>query len=383
MTNIRARTREASPGSNAEAGRASMRIKVSGRIPAISGVSLAALLPHAGAEAADWGARLCWPLPPPMTVSPRPIPVVILGGSDLKPSKLPPSGEDHHPLAAYKGAAVRIDGRPIVQLLIERLRATGAFGPIWIVGPERIYGPLGVADEVIDSDADLGTNLKVAMDAFLARFRSGPLALLACDVLPDAEEWGRVLTQYREDADRSALWFPLARVPDDLEQLRAFAWKPEYRIVPEAGDEPVWILPSHLVIADPRALRLGLIYRVLQMAYRTRNRPIEKRRGPIARAVLLDLLWHDVLHLFSFRAPTLTWTVLSRGFRLARMLRAGTLTLAELERLTADVGLRSHFRRDSPGLGVRMPLVDALGLAEDVDTVEEAEDLAEHAEPRD
>lgn len=317
-----------------------------------------------------------------MTVSPRPIPVVILGGSDLKPSKLPPSGEGHHPIAAYKGAAVLIDGRPIVEVLIERLRATGAFGPIWIVGPERIYAPLGVADEVIDSDADLGTNLKAAMDAFLARFPSGPLALLACDVLPDAEEWGHVLTQYREAADHSALWFPLARVPADLEELRAFAWKPEYRIVPKAGEEPVWILPSHLVIADPRALRLGLIYRVLQMAYRTRNRPIEKRTTPIARAVLLDLLGHDFLRLLSFRAPTLTWTVLSRGFRLARMLRAGTLTLEELERLMADVGLRSRFRRRAPELGVRMPLVNALGLAEDVDTEEEAEDLSGQAEPR-
>jgi hypothetical protein len=205
---------------------------------------------------------------------------------------------------------------------------------------------------------------------------------LACDVLPDAEEWGRVLTQYREDADCSALWFPLARVPADLEELRAFAWKPEYRIVPQAGDEPVWILPSHLVIADPRALRLGLVYRVLQMAYRTRNRPIEKRRAPIARAVLLDLLWHDFLHLIRLRAPTLTWTVLSRGYRLARMLRAGTLTVAELERLTTDVALCSRHRRRSPELGVRMPLLEALGLAEDVDTEEEALDLAEHAEPR-
>ena len=144
------------------------------------------------------------------------------------------------------------------------------------------------------------------------------------------------------------------RVPDDPEELQAFAWKPEYRLLPEPGAAPVWILPGHLVIADPRALRMGFLYRVLQIAYRTRNRPIEKRRGPMARAVLGSLLWHDVLHVLSLRPPTLTWTVLTRGLRLARMLRAGTLTAAELERLATAVGVAARHRRRFPERGVRI-----------------------------
>ena len=62
--------------------------------------------------------------------------------------------------------------------------------------------------------------------------------------------------------------------------------------------------------------------------------------------------------------------------RLARKLRAGTITRRELERLASVVVVRSRHRRRHPERGARIALVDALGLAEDVDTVEEAEDLA-------
>lgn len=312
----------------------------------------------------------------PSPESPRTFPVAILGGSDLVASSLPPSGADQHALAAYKGAQIRVDGRPLVELLAERLRACPEVEEVWVVGPERIYAPLGVADQIVDTDADLGTNLRAAVDFFRTRRPGGPLAFLACDVLPEPEELRSVLDRWQRDAEHAALWCPLVRVPADLEELEAFAWKPEYRLLEEAGAEPTWILPGHLVIADPRALRMRLLYQVLQAAYRTRNRPIERRRGPLARAVLGHLLWQDLMYLMALRAPKLTWTVLTSGFKLARRLRAGTLTVAELERLAGEVGLKARHRRRHPESVVRLPLVDGLGLAEDVDTAEEAADLA-------
>lgn len=317
------------------------------------------------------------PHPPPAA-----LPVAILGGSDLVASQLPPAGAGQHPLAAYKGAEILVDGRPLAALLAERLRACPEVGEVWVVGPARVYGPLGFADAIVDTDLDLGGNLRATVDFFRARRAAGPLAFLACDVLPTVDELRAVFARWRAEADASAVWFPLVRVPADPQQLAAFAWKPEYRLREREGAAPTWILPGHLMIADPRAMRMRMLYGVLQAAYRTRNRPIEKRRGPMARAVLAQLLWSDLLHLLALRAPTLTWTVLTRGLRMARLLRAGDVTVAELERLGGDICLKTRYRRAHPRRGARLPLVDALGLAEDVDTEEEAADLARAARLR-
>ena len=303
------------------------------------------------------------------------LPIAILGGSDLKPSRLPPSGQSQHALVGYKGADVVVEGRPLVVHLAERLRASGGFGPIWIVGPRQVYEPLGVADAIVDTDKHLGANLRAAVDHFKASYADGALAFLACDVLPTVPELREVAALWQRDAERSDVWFPLVRVPQDPADLRAFAWKPEYRLIEEAGQEPTFILPGHLIVADPRRLRMRLLYAVLDAAYRTRNRPIEKRKGPMARAVFGDLLWHDLMHLLNLRVPDVTWTVLTSGLRMARKLRAGTITRVELERLASAVVVRSRHLRRHPGRGARAPLVDALGLAKDVDTVEEAQDL--------
>ena len=74
------------------------------------------------------------------------------------------------------------------------------FGPIRIAGPARVYAPLGAADEIIDTDADLGTNLRAAVDHFLARHGDGPLAFLACDVLPTVAELRAVMDRYPRHA---------------------------------------------------------------------------------------------------------------------------------------------------------------------------------------
>ena len=68
----------------------------------------------------------------------EPIPITILGGSDRKRSRLPEAGRSLHPLAAYKGAALRTAGVPIALLLAERLFQSGAFAPVTIAGPARI-----------------------------------------------------------------------------------------------------------------------------------------------------------------------------------------------------------------------------------------------------
>ncbi len=298
-------------------------------------------------------------------------PLFVLGGSDLSRGALP-AGTEQHPLSAYKGAALRVSGRPLVCELAARFRASGAFGETFVAGPRRVYEGLDPELHVVDTDADVATNVRAAMDAFLERHADGPIAVTACDVLPTVEEIAELARLYR--STESALWFPFVRVPEDRAELGAFAWKPKYTFAPEHGEAPVRILPGHLIVADPRALRLPLLYRLLEAAYRTRNRSVGTRKSAMLRSTLSGLVRQDLLHLVSARLPILTWVVVKNGIALARDLRARRLTIAGLEHRVGRILLKARYRKRHPLHGVRLPVVDALSLAEDIDTEEEARD---------
>lgn len=292
-----------------------------------------------------------------------PIPVTILGGSDRRPGHLPEG--DLHALATYKGIGIRVSGRPIAAHLVERLRAAAGFGPIAIAGPARAYGALGLGADLIDTDGSVADNLRAAIEHH--GLRPEPLAVLACDVLPSVAE----LRQLRADYDRDApvaLWFPFVRVPEDPDRLGVFAWKPKYHIAPAPGAPPERILPGHLAVFHPSSLRLPLLYRLLSLAYSTRNRSVAHRKRAMLRSVLAGLLGADLRRMVRLRPPTLTATVISSGLRLARLLRQKNMERGELERLIG----RIFVRREAPVRGIRHPFCDIVSLAEDVDTEEEA-----------
>ena len=306
---------------------------------------------------------------------PKPgIPTIILAGSDRQAVELPPSGEGKHALGGHKGVDIQVGGHPLIELLIRRLRTCPEFDPIMVAGPKQVYGGLDPSVSVIDTDSTVGNNIRAGIDAFLARNERGMVAFTACDILPDPKDLRAQLDDFHGWGECD-LWYPLVRVPEDTDKLGAFAWKPEYRIVPESGAPPVRVLPCHLMIADPRALRLGILYHLLEIAYRTRNRPIAVRRTSMVTRVLGSLLIHDLLHILRLRAPTLTWTVLAHGLGVARKLRAGSLLRAELEEAVAKIILRARHRRRFPGRGVRLPILEGLTLAADIDTVEEAQEV--------
>lgn len=305
------------------------------------------------------------------------VPVTILGGSDRKPGSMPASGGGLHPLATYKGVAIRIEGRPLVALLVERLRAARGFGPITIAGPARVYGPLGLDVRVLDTDASVARNLRAAIEDHEA-LRSGPMAVMACDVLPSTAELEALHADYLRAAP-CALWFPFVRVPPDPGQLGAFAWKPAYPVVLPSGVS-VRILPGHLGIFEPAALRLPLLYSLLGAAYRTRNHSVAYRRAVMLRTVLLSLLLQDLQRAVRLQAPNRTLTIVRSGLRLARELRRGCLRLDELEQLIGRIFLRQAVAPLPPERGIRYPIVDLVSLAEDIDTEEEARAL--HGEVR-
>ena len=292
------------------------------------------------------------------------IPVTILGGSDRRPGRLP-AETGLHPLAMYKGAGISVNGRPLVAHLVERLRAAGGFGPLAIAGPAAAYGALKLDAELIDTDGTVADNLRAAIAHHGAR--PEPLGVLACDVLPAAAELRELRALYDRHAP-AALWLPFVRVPPDASALGAFAWKPKYHIAPEPGAPPERILPGHLAILHPSSLRLPLLYRLLGVAYSTRNRSVAFRRRAMLSETLFALIGTDLRDVARLRAPTLTGTVLASGLRLARLLRRRSLERGELERLIA----RIFERRDAALRGIRFPFCAIVSLAEDIDTEEEA-----------
>jgi hypothetical protein len=266
---------------------------------------------------------------------------------------------------------VRIGGRPLVEVLIERLEACGTFDPIFVAGPRRIYETLGGRARLVDTAATFGGNIRAGVEAVRRTCPGRPAGFITCDVIPTVGDLSSVLDHFRRHGP-SDLWFPLARVPEDRSRLGASDWKPVYRLVPTGGRDPVAVLPGHLVIADTDALRLDLMYSLLQAGYRTRNRPIVTRRGAMVRGTLLRLLGIDLRRLTRLRVPNVTVRILRVALPTAIRLGAGTLAQADLEDVLRRIFVRDRHRRRYPDRRVLVPITDALSLALDLDTEEEA-----------
>lgn len=298
------------------------------------------------------------------------IPIVILGGSDRRPSALPQDADDKHPLTGCKGVDVRLGGRCMVDVLIDRLRSFGAFEPISIAGPAHAYRSSSHAAAVIDTDGGFGRNLQVGLETLRERHPGSPIAVTTCDILPEPADLELVFGDY--SACRPAdLWFPIIKTPERTEELGAAAWKPKYYIVPRTGELPVRVLPGHLAIVDPEALRRSFMYRLFDLAYRTRNRPILYRRAYLARHLVLGILLQDLRLLFRLQPPTLWWEVAGTGIQAARKLKERVITRVELEDALRRMFIKRSHRKRYPERRVQLPILPAMSLARDVDTYEE------------
>jgi hypothetical protein len=261
--------------------------------------------------------------------------------------------------------------KPILDLLLERFRDSGHFAPIFIAGPEALLGQEHAGSKVVDTNGTFGENLQAGVEHFMAEYESGPLAFTTCDILPEVEELDRVMADFREQWPLD-FWFPVIQAPPD-NSLGASSWKPRYRLIPEGGEESLSMLPGHLVIVDPRAFRLPLIYRAFQLAYETRNTAVMPRLWRILSGVLVGLIAADLRDLVRFRLPAKTVTAVYHGVALALELR-GEARQASLEKRLRGIFVRHRHRRKHPHLGGRIPLMQALSLAKDIDTQEEAEE---------
>ncbi|NIM01004.1 MAG: hypothetical protein GTN89_08885 [Acidobacteria bacterium] len=298
------------------------------------------------------------------------IPIIILAGSDGRPGQLPEGVDEVHSLSGLKGADLRIDGIPLVNNVIQRIRASESFGPVYLAGPARVYRSICPEVDLVDTNADFGTNIDRSLRSVQARHPGEPVAFITCDILPEAETLDAMAADFRRAAPCD-LWYSLVRVPPDPRELGASAWKPRYFVRPARGQKAVEVLGGHLVIVDPPALRLDFVRRLFSHVYATRNRTLAYRRSMVLFRMIGSLLVEDCRRLLTLRWPDITWVTVRAGVHGASRLGRGRITLTQLERVLSDLLIRRDRTRKT-GCRVRVPLVDQLSLALDIDTEEEA-----------
>ncbi len=305
------------------------------------------------------------------------IPLVVLGGRDHATTTLPEGGRDKHVLRGYKAVRLQIGGRPLIEVLIGRFRDTGTFGPFYIAGPLTVYERLAGGDvHVVDTDASFGDNIRHSIEAVMAAHPASQVAYTTCDILPDPEELRRVLGDLHRHQPCD-FWMPQIRAPADLGRLGESAWKPKYGIRPEGEDTPVPTLPGHLIVADPRAMRLSMAFRIFDLAYSTRNRPVRYRRSWITRRALGALIAEDFRRLLRLRPPNVTAEMVYHGLSVAKLLVSGNAGQRKLEHHLHRMWVRRSHRKRHPDRRGWAPVLDILSLARDIDTEEEARELVD------
>ena len=302
-------------------------------------------------------------------------PLVLLAGSDARPARLTEAGRDYRALTGYKAARLEVGGRPLVRCILDRLAESGRFSDLYVAGPSRVYAGLVSGARLVDCDERLEGNLRSAFEAVREDHPHGPIAFLASDILPGVETIRTVMDGYADEAPCD-VFFPLVEVPEDASALGPSEWKPRYVLRPDAGSMPRTILPGHLVIVDPDALRIGLVYRLLALSYRTRNRPIGGRGFAMLRGVLMHAIREDLRQLITLGLPDLTAALIADGATVMMGLRSGNMVRERLERAVRRVVVSSGHRRRYPRRCVRLPFfAGALSLARDIDTEEEAREI--------
>ena len=301
------------------------------------------------------------------------IPLVILAGSAKQGETV--ADEHSHRLYGPKGLKIRLAGRPLIDVIIERFRQNGVFDPIFIAGPANRYGESRGPATVIDTDADFGRNIRAALDSVVARLSPGATMFTTCDVIPDPAELEALVADYRSHTPLD-FWFPQIRVPERMSSHTLLADKRQYLVIPEGGSEPVKVLPSHLVMVDPTALRLTLIFKSFQLAYRSRTRAVFPRFVYITSGVLWFLIRRDVRNLFRLRPPLLTPIVMFNAALMSHRLGTGQITQRQLETHLHQIFGNEPHRRLYRNRTGRVPVLDGMSLALDIDTEEEAEEMS-------
>ncbi len=257
-------------------------------------------------------------------------------------------------------------GRSLAGELVERVRKSGRFEEPILLGPRGVFEGL-VNCEIVDVDANLMTTLGCAFELIRSRFKpESPTALSSCDILPAPGEFRLLLDTFYVPYRECMFWGQMVEAqPSDL---CASAWKPSYRIRPNAGEPPKNLYPGHLFIFRTGALYPQLTLRILELMYRYRNRDIRKRPFRMIARGLGSLVVEDFRQLFSSEFPGLTVSIPYGVLRAYYRLRRQQVTLSDFESVVAKCFVRSIFHRRAQGRPVVFAITRILSFAKDIDT---------------
>ncbi len=301
------------------------------------------------------------------------LPLIVLGGSDSRPSAVPPGLDAEDLLTGFKGVRQFRWGQCLTGELLDRVRASDCFEEPVLVGPRRIYQGL-VDCPVVDVEGNLVKTLQGVVETIRDRFDPHlPLAFITCDVVPTPNEFRRLLHECYEPHHDSVFWGQLITAEPD--EMGASSWKPSYRICMEAGQPPINIYPGHLVIARPEALRFSLTNHLLQLAYRYRNRLLYKRYFGLTLRALGSLIAADFYNLRRWQLPILTFKLPCLGLWAYYKFRRNRLTLREYENFISTAFLHRAYEHCGGDHPVIFSITSILSFAKDIDTVAEFEEV--------
>jgi hypothetical protein len=303
----------------------------------------------------------------------RRLPIIVLGNSDARPGASPEGVPRTALLTGPKGTIRLRSGRCLAAELIARIRDSQRFEDPVLLGPRDWYR--GQVDcDIQHVEGSLIHTLRELMSTVRQRWSwDQPFAVTSCDILPTAEDLRELLDRdYAPHAD-AIFWWQM--VEADPERMGAGAWKPGYMLPVRQGETPRRLYPGHVVIARAAGLRFDLMNRLLELAYRYRNRLLEDRYLGIMCGALGTLLRHDVRELVRWRLSSLTLSIPYFGLRGYYRYRRGRATLGDVEHFLAKAFVHRTTLRQAQGRPVVITISQQLAFAKDIDTYAELAEL--------
>jgi hypothetical protein len=157
--------------------------------------------------------------------------------------------------------------------------------------------------------------------------------------------------------------------------MGAGAWKPSYHLPVTTGQPPLSLYPGHLVIARTCALRFPLMNRLLELAYRYRNRVLDERYLGMTCGALGTLLGQDLRNLARLQFPSLTIHLPYLGLRGFYRYRRNKASLRDVEHFLAKSFLHRRYHGLAGGRPVVIAVSTLLSFAKDIDTRAELDEI--------
>jgi hypothetical protein len=305
--------------------------------------------------------------------------MLLLAGRDHGTTNLPEAGREHRVLRGYKSMELIIAGKPLMVHLIERLRATGAFDPIFIAGPAKVHGELQDMARIVDTDGNFGENIQLGLAAMRAQCpESSLVACMTSDLLPDPDELQLLVDDFHRHQPLD-FWYNLCRAEPE-QSFGTSSWKPKYLVRPEGEETAIPTLPGHLVIANPDALYTDFIYPLFERAYRTRNRPAWRRLEVLWKA-FTALFLKDLRRALTCRVPDVIWGMVGHGIPLIyKIITPNGIAQHEMEDRLRRMWVRTSHRWRHPKRRGRIAIYATPSFARDIDTEEEAREITQRVE---